>query len=49
MYITKEHVFEGNFWERDVLLLLERIKELEAKLLDTQKELKFMTGLYIND
>ena len=49
MYITKEHVFEGNFMSRDILLLIERIKELEANLLDTQKELKFMTGLYVND
>tara|TARA_R110002153_G_scaffold3654_2_gene17511 strand:- start:471 stop:620 length:150 start_codon:yes stop_codon:yes gene_type:complete len=49
MLITKEHVFDGNFMSRDILLLIERIKELEDNLLDTQKELKFMTGLYIND
>ena len=27
----------------------ERIKELEDELLETKKELRFMTSLYIND
>jgi tryptophan 2,3-dioxygenase len=38
--ITKEEVFEGDYSHFDVLMLLERIAELEEKLWNEQQESK---------
>ena len=39
MLITKKHVFDDNFMSQDILMLIERIKELEVQLKETKKEL----------